>query len=78
LTQRKTILETTKENATMRLIETLEIRTGCKLLWSDPDGGECSRTIVVEKAFLNYDETMLIECQDGTTLHCLPAELAWA
>lgn len=62
----------------MTLTEVTEIRPGCKVRWNDPDDGACSRTVDVAKAYLRQDETVLIECQDGTTLECLPGELTWA
>jgi hypothetical protein len=59
----------------MKLKRVRALHTGDEVLWTDPDGGLCSRSIVILLIEIRAG-IVHITGDDGYVLECLPGELS--
>lgn len=52
-----------------------KLHSGDEVFWNDPDNGECSRFINIQKIKIIGD-IVTIQDINGDTLECLPEELS--
>jgi hypothetical protein len=59
----------------MKLKVIKKLHSGDEVFWNDPDGGACSRSIVIAKIEIK-GETVCITGKDGSYLECWAKELS--
>lgn len=52
------------------------LRAGDEVYWTDPDGGRCSRSIIIGEIEVHEDGVAVITDKDGSVVECFLGELS--